>query len=193
MRSVCVYCGSSFGSDERFATAARRLGEKLAAEGRTLVYGGGCVGLMGVLADAALAAGGKVIGVIPQTLVDREVAHHGVSELRIVTSMHERKALMAELSDGFLALPGGIGTLEELFEAWTWGQLGLHDKPYGLLNVAGFFDPLLTFLDSQVQARFVKQEHRDLLLVADDMDDLVAAMERQKRPMLRKWIGPGDE
>lgn len=193
MRSVCVYCGSSFGSDERFAAAARRLGEKLAAEGRTLVYGGGCVGLMGVLADAALAAGGTVIGVIPQTLVDREVAHHGVSELRIVTSMHERKALMADLSDGFIALPGGIGTLEELFEAWTWGQLGLHDKPYGLLNVAGFFDPLLAFLDSQVQARFVKQEHRDLLLVASDVDDLVVAMEQQRRPLLRKWIGPGDE
>ncbi len=193
MQSVCVYCGSSFGSDERFAVAARQLGEKLAAEGRTLVYGGGCVGLMGVLADAVLSAGGTVIGVIPQTLVDREVAHHGVSELRIVTSMHERKALMADLSDGFIALPGGIGTLEELFEAWTWGQLGLHDKPYGLLNVAGFFDPLLAFLDSQVQARFVKQEHRDLLLVASDVDDLVVAMEQQRRPLLRKWIGPGDE
>lgn len=185
---MCVYCGSSPGDDPRFTAAAREFGGMLGRSGRTLIYGGGGIGLMGILADAALAAGGRVVGVIPQALVDREVAHLGLSELRVVTSMHERKALMAELSDGFVALPGGIGTLEELFEAWTWGQLGLHDKPYGLLNVAGFYDPLLAFLDAQVERRFVKPEHRALLLVGEDGGELLERMEAQRRPEVRKWI-----
>jgi len=188
LQSVCVYCGSSFGDDPRFAAAAAAFGATLAASGRTLVYGGGCVGLMGVLADAALAAGGRVVGVIPQALVDKEVAHFGLSELCVVASMHERKALMAELCDGFVALPGGIGTLEELFEAWTWGQLGLHEKPYGLLNVGGFFDPLLSFLDSQVAHRFVRPEHRNLLLVATDGEELLQRMDHQRPPGLTKWV-----
>ena len=188
MKAVCVYCGSSFGGDPRFRRAAAELGELLAASDRTLVFGGGCVGLMGAMADAALRAGGRVVGVIPQALVEREVAHHGLSELHVVASMHERKALMAELSDGFIALPGGLGTLEELFEAWTWGQLGLHDKPYGLCNVAGFFDPLLAFLDSQVELGFVKSAHRELLLVESEPAVLIERMEGQQRPPVRRWI-----
>ncbi len=142
MKSLCVYCGSSSGSDPAYAAAARELGQLLAAQQIELIYGGGRVGLMGTLADAVLDAGGRVQGVIPQSLADREVAHHGLTQLHIVETMHQRKALMAELSDGFLALPGGLGTFEELFEIWTWAQLGMHGKPIGLLNVAGYFDLL---------------------------------------------------
>ena len=173
MRSVCVYCGSSPGVDPAFADAAGEVGRLLVASGRTLVYGGGRVGLMGVVADAALAAGGRVIGVIPQALVDKEVAHHGLSELRVVGSMHERKALMADLSDGFLALPGGFGTADELFEILTWAQLGLHAKPVGLLNVAGFFRPLLAWLDHTVATGFLRPRHRRLLLEAETPDRLL--------------------
>lgn len=153
-----------------------------------VVYGGGHVGLMGAVADAALAAGGSVVGVIPQHMVDREVAHLGLTELRVVRSMHERKAMMAELSDGFLALPGGLGTLEELFEVWTWGQLGLHRKPYGLLDVAGFFQPLLAFLDHQVAERFVRPEHRAMLVVETDPGRLVQRMAAHPPAPLAKWI-----
>jgi uncharacterized protein (TIGR00730 family) len=188
LRSVCVFCGSSPGADPAYATAAAEVGRLLAATDRTLVFGGGCVGLMGVLADAALAAGGRVIGVIPQALLDKELAHQGLTELRVVRSMHERKALMAELSDAFVALPGGIGTLEEFFEVWTWGQLGLHAKPYGLLDVNGFFGPLLTFLDRLVEQRFVRAEHRALLRVASDANVLLAEMAEQRPPYLPKWI-----
>jgi uncharacterized protein (TIGR00730 family) len=188
VNNVCVFCGSSPGADPAFAAAADSLGRLLAGSGRTLVYGGGHVGLMGVVADAALAAGGRVIGVIPQSLADKELAHHGLSELRVVASMHERKALMVELSDGFIALPGGIGTLEEFFEVWTWGQLGLHVKPYGLLDVAGFFAPLLMFLDRLVDQRFVLPEHREMLLVDDRAERLLGRMEAHRPTRLPKWI-----
>jgi hypothetical protein len=188
VRSVCIFCGSAVGADPECAATAAEVGRLLATSGRTLVYGGGDVGLMGAAADAALASGGKVIGVIPQALVDREVAHRGVSELRVVASMHERKALMAELSDGFLTLPGGIGTLEEFFETWTWAQLGLHAKPFGLLDVNGFYQPLLAFLDRLVDQRFVKQKYRDLLLVGCDPATLLAAMETTRPPPEPRWI-----
>lgn len=188
MKSICIFCGSASGADSAYAVAAAEVGRLLAASGRTLVYGGGDVGLMGVAADAAIAAGGKVIGVIPQALVDREVAHHGVSELRVVASMHERKALMAELSDGFLTLPGGIGTLEEFFETWTWAQLGLHAKPFGLLNVNGFYQPLLTFFDRLVEQRFVKQKYLDLLLVDREPAALIGAMEASRPAPSPRWI-----
>jgi len=188
LKSICIFCGSASGADPAYAAAAAEVGRLLAASERTLVYGGGDVGLMGAAADAAIAAGGKVIGVIPQALVDREVAHRGISELRIVASMHERKALMAELSDGFLILPGGIGTLEEFFETWTWAQLGLHAKPFGLLDVNGFYQPLLQFLDRLVEQRFVKQKYRELLLVGRDPAKLIAAMETSRPTPSPRWI-----
>jgi uncharacterized protein (TIGR00730 family) len=143
---------------------------------------------MGAVADAALAAGGRVVGVMPQSLVDSEVAHRGLSELRVVASMHERKALMADLSDAFLALPGGIGTLEEFLEVWTWGQLGLHAKPYGLLDVAGFFGPMLAFLNRLVEQRFVRPEHREMLLVSQDASDLLSRLASHRPAYLPKWI-----
>ena len=186
--SVCVFCGSSPGRRPDYAAAAEQLGRALALSGRRVVYGGGNVGLMGVLADAALAHGGEVTGVIPRHLVEREVAHSGLSDLRIVDSMHQRKQAMADLSDAFIILPGGLGTLEEFFEIWTWGQLGLHRKPYGLLNVAGYFDPLLAFLDHAVEERFVSTDHRALLRVADDPDALVNALERYVPPPSPKWL-----
>jgi uncharacterized protein (TIGR00730 family) len=173
MRSGCVFSGSSPGARPSYAEAAEALGREVAARGLRLVYGGASVGLMGVVADAALAAGGEVVGVIPQHLVDREVAHTGLTDLRVTGSMHERKALMADLADGFVALPGGLGTLEELAEILTWSQLGLQSKPCGLLDVEGFFDPLLAFLDHTVTERFVSAEHRALVLAADRPDDLL--------------------
>lgn len=188
MNAVCVYCGSSPGGDPAYAAAAGAVGQLLAAAGRTLVYGGGHVGLMGTVADAALAAGGRVIGVIPRSLEEKELAHHGLTELRVVGSMHERKATMAALSDAFLALPGGLGTLEELFETWTWGQLGLHAKPCGLLNVAGFYDPLLTLIDHMVAERFVGADHRRLLLVDADPEALLASMAKLQQRPLRRWL-----
>jgi len=192
MNAVCVFCGSSPGGDPAFAEAARAMGKALALRERTLVYGGGNVGLMGILADAALAAGGTVVGVIPRALVARELAHNGLSELHVVESMHERKAKMAELADGFVALPGGIGTLEEFFEIWTWGQLGLHDKPYGLLNVAGFYDPLLAFLSGVVEHKFIRPKHREMLLVHSDPDALLRQMDAHHTEHLPKWIGSAD-
>lgn len=146
--------------------------------------------MMGAVADAALAAGGRVIGVIPRSLVDKELAHRGVTELRVVTSMHERKATMADLADAFVALPGGVGTLEEIFEAWTWGQLGIHAKPYGLLNVGGFFSPLLTFLNEVVAAGFIRPEHRDMLLVDNDPAALLARVESHRPAFVPKWMPP---
>lgn len=165
MNAIGVFCGSSLGARPEYAAAARALGSLLAQRNIGVVYGGGKIGLMGILADAALAAGGRVIGVIPQTLLDREIGHLGLSELRVVHSMTERKTLMSELSDAFIALPGGIGTLDELFEVWTWTQLGLHDKPCGLLNVDGYFDPLIEFLDSATTQGFLAPLHRALLKV----------------------------
>jgi uncharacterized protein (TIGR00730 family) len=186
--SVCVFCGSNPGARREYAEAARLLGERIAGRGLRLVYGGGGIGLMGVVADAALAAGGEVVGVIPQHLVDRELAHPGVTDLRITGSMHERKALMADLAGGFVALPGGLGTLEELFEILTWSQLGLQSKPCGLLDVAGFFEPLLAFLDHTVAERFVSAEHRQLVLADRDPDELLDKLEAwQPRPST-KWL-----
>jgi uncharacterized protein (TIGR00730 family) len=190
MRTVCVYCGSSPGVNPAYVAAAGAVGRLLASSGRTLVYGGGRVGMMGAVADAALAAGGRVIGVIPRSLVEKELAHRGVTELRIVASMHERKATMADHADAFVALPGGVGTLEEIFEAWTWGQLGIHAKPYGLLDVGGFFSPLLRFLDQVVAAGFIRQEHRDMLLVDTDPAALLDRMERHRPPFVPKWMPP---
>jgi len=188
VNTVCVYCGSSPGGDPVYSDSARTVGRLLAESGRTLVYGGGHVGLMGTVADAALAAGGRVIGVIPRALAEKELAHDGLTELRVVGSMHERKAIMAELADGFLALPGGLGTLEELFETWTWGQLGLHAKPCGLLNVAGFFDPLLALVDHIVDERFVGPAHRDLLLVDSAPERVLGRMAAQQVASLPRWL-----
>jgi uncharacterized protein (TIGR00730 family) len=185
---ICVFTGSSEGRRPAYRAAAGELGRLLAARGIELVFGGGRVGLMGVLADAVLEAGGHVIGVIPEALVAREVAHAGLPDLRIVGSMHERKALMAELSDGFIAMPGGWGTLEELFEVLTWGQLGLHAKPCGLLNVEAYFDPLLAFLLHAVEEQCVRTEYQQQLPVSPSAADLLAQFERWEPPRVRKWI-----
>lgn len=171
---VCVFCGSRTGDRPAYSAAARHLGELLAAQGIGLVYGGGDIGLMGVVADAVLAGGGEVIGVIPEFMLEHEVGHQGLSTLEVVDSMHERKARMAELSDAFIALPGGLGTLEELFEIWTWAQLRLHAKPVALLDVEGFFASLVTFVQHTVDEGFVKDRVRDLLLVDDDAERLLA-------------------
>lgn len=188
LTTICVFCGANSGANPAYRLAAERFGTALARSGRRLVYGGGHVGLMGAIADAVLAAGGGAIGVIPQHLMDREIAHPGLTELRVVASMHERKATMAELADAFVTLPGGLGTLEELFEVWTWGQLGLHRKPYGLLNVERFFDPLLNYLDHAVAERFIRPEHRALLAVDTDPGRLLERLEWQQVPALPKWI-----
>ena len=177
LKAVTVFCGSSVGRDAAFAAAAEGLGRALASSGRTLVYGGGHVGLMGRLADAALAAGGHVIGVIPEALMAREVGHRGLPDLRVVASMHERKALMAALGDAFVAMPGGFGTLDELFEAVTWAQLGIHAKPIGILNVSGYFDFLLRFADRAASDGFVRAAHRDLLVVASEPAALLEHLE----------------
>ena len=182
MKRLCVFCGANSGHDPRYMKAAAALGRSIAQAGLGLVYGGASIGLMGAVADAALAEGGEVIGVIPQTLVAREVAHHGLSDLRIVTSMHERKALMADLSDGFIALPGGVGTLEELFEVWTWSHLGLHRKPCGLLDVAGFYSGLGRFIDHVQQEGFLRDGVRNMLLMAEDPTQMIAAMRAYVAP-----------
>ena len=192
LRSLCVFCASSPGVDPAYMACARDFGALLAARGVRVVYGGGRVGLMGALAEGALHAGGTVVGVMPHALVAREIAHHGLTELHVVDSMHERKARMAELSDGFVALPGGLGTLEELFEVWTWGQLGLHAKPYGLLDVRGFWGPLLAFLDHLVAERFVRPEYRALLSVHADGAALLDRMATAPLPAAPRWLRPGE-
>ncbi len=192
MRRICVFCGSSPGADPRYAAAARSLGAEIARRGLALVYGGASVGLMGVVADAALAGGGEVIGVLPFPLARKEIAHPGLTDLRIVDSMHERKAQMVELSDGFIALPGGVGTLEEFFEVLTWAQLGLHAKPCGVLDVGGYFDPLLRFLDDAVEARFVKPKHRALVLVDEHPESLLDAFAAHRATPEEKWIDRAD-
>ncbi|MBI1889120.1 MAG: TIGR00730 family Rossman fold protein [Burkholderiales bacterium] len=164
MKSICVYCGSSTGNKASYTEAARALAKAMTDDNIALVYGGGNIGLMGIIADEVMRLGGEVTGIIPKALLDREVGHHGVTRLHIVKDMHERKALMADLSDGFVAMPGGIGTLEELFEAFTWLQLGLHAKPIGLLNVEGFFDGLISFLDHTVREGFLKPQQAALLM-----------------------------
>jgi len=168
MQRICVFCGSQVGTNGLYRQAATALGQLLVLHGYGLVYGGGHVGLMGVLADAVLASGGAVIGVIPESMVARELAHTGVTQLQVVPGMHERKARMAELADAFIALPGGYGTFEELFEVITWAQLGMHRKPIGLLNVAGYFDALKALVDQAIAEGFIRAEHRRLLTIADD-------------------------
>jgi uncharacterized protein (TIGR00730 family) len=185
---ICVFCGSNPGGNEVYGEAARGLGRLFAKQGIALVYGGGSVGLMGELADAVLGAGGEVIGVIPHALWAREVGHRGLTDLRIVETMHERKATMADLSDAFIALPGGLGTLEEIFEIWTWAQLGLHEKPLGFLDVAGFYASLMTFLDSAVRARFMKEPHRSIAMIDTDAESLLQRFEEWAPPRVEKWI-----
>jgi uncharacterized protein (TIGR00730 family) len=188
MKRICVFAGSSPGARPEYVAAAHKLGEALVRRQASLVYGGAHVGLMGTLADAVLAAGGHVTGVIPESLVTKEVAHRGLSDLRIVASMHERKAAMADLADGFIALPGGWGTLEEFFEVLTWAQLGLHRKPCGALNVCGYFDGLLSFIDHSIDECFVRREHRDMVIVSDEPEALLQRLDEYVAPVVEKWL-----
>jgi uncharacterized protein (TIGR00730 family) len=192
MKRVCVFCGSSTGNRPAYLDAAREIGRALVRRRIGLVYGGGCVGLMGELADTVMQAGGAVIGAIPEALVAREVAHRGITELIVVRSMHERKATMAELSDAFIALPGGFGTFEEFCEVITWSQLGLHRKPCGLLNVEGYYDPLLDLFDSAVTEGFVQEPSRRLVLQASDPDTLLDLLAGYRPPHVEKWIDQDD-
>ncbi|MBJ7443429.1 MAG: TIGR00730 family Rossman fold protein [Sphingobium sp.] len=189
---ICVYLGSSPGNSPVYREAAERVGTLLAERGIGLVYGGGTVGLMGVIADTVCAAGGEVIGVIPEALRAREHDHPGITQLHVVKTMHERKAMMAKFADGFLCLPGGIGTLEEIFEAWCWSQLGYHEKPCGLLNVNGFYTPMSTFIDSVVTEGFLQPRHRAMLLIDDDPDILLDRMAQYLPPQTEHWLGDGD-
>ena len=193
MKQVCIFCGSYKGSQPIYMTAAHDMGKGLAQRDLGLVYGGGRVGLMGAVADGTLAGGGKVIGIIPQSLVDRELAHTGLSELRVVGSMHTRKAIMAEIADAFIAMPGGFGTLDELFEIITWAQLGFHHKPIALLNVGGYFDPMLTFIEHMATEGFIKPEHRNAMLVKNTVDDLLDTLLTYQPPALEKWIKKPEE
>jgi uncharacterized protein (TIGR00730 family) len=193
MRRICVFCGSSGGGQAVYADAARRFGTALAGRGLGLVYGGGHVGLMGVVADAVLAAGGRVEGVIPRALVEKELAHQGLARLHVVETMHQRKALMADLADAFAALPGGFGTGDELFEVLTWAQLGLHAKPVGLLNTAGYFDALLAWIDHVVTERFLRPEYRERLRVATEPEPFLRMLlEPCPTPHVEKWIKKED-
>jgi hypothetical protein len=191
MSRICVFCGSSFGSDPAYARETEHLGESLAARNIELVYGGATVGLMGLLADTVLNQGGRVTGVIPQALVDKEIAHTGLTDLRVVNSMHERKALMAEFADGFIALPGGFGTLEEFCEVLTWSQLGLHRKNCGLLNVNGYYDGLLSLFDHAVAEGFLKAANRNLVQSESDPDRLIDAVLAAPPAVEAKWISKG--
>ena len=188
MHRLCVFCGSNVGTAAAYTDAAEALGKLLARRRIGLVYGGGRVGLMGVIADAVMLHGGEVIGVIPQSLADREIAHSRITELRIVDSMHMRKAMMAELSDAFVAMPGGVGTFEEFFEAVTWTQLGLHRKPCGLLNVAEFYTPLVAFIDKAVSEGFINPVHRAAVVVDSDPERLLDTLGRVQLPVVPKWI-----
>jgi uncharacterized protein (TIGR00730 family) len=192
IRSLCVFCGSNRGSDSRYAEVAHDFGVLLAKEKIALVYGGGHVGLMGIVADAVLAGGGKAIGVIPRMLWDREVGHRSLTELHVVESMHERKAMMASLSDAFVALPGGLGTLEEIFEIWTWAQLGIHRKPLGFLDANGFYAPLLSFLDGAVDAGFIRAQHRATAIVDVDPSALLRRLNAYEPPVVEKWISASE-
>jgi len=188
MKRICVFCGSDAGVRREYADAARRLGATLASRRLGLVYGGGRVGLMGEIANSVLDAGGEVVGVIPRALYEMEVAHTGITDLRVVDSMHDRKALMADFSDGFIALPGGMGTLEELFEVLTWAQLGFHEKPCGLLDVAGYFERLIAFLNHAVAERFLRAEYRQLLMVEGCPETLLDRFAEHRPPKIEKWI-----
>lgn len=187
LRAICVFCGSSSGANPAYAQAAQALGQLLAERGITLVYGGGSVGLMGIVADAALAAGGEVIGIIPESLERAEVGHKGLTRLEVVDGMHARKARMAELADAFIALPGGLGTLEELFEVWTWAQLGYHSKPLGLLETNGFYAKLIGFLDHLVDESFVRQPHRGMLQIREEPEALLDAFAAWQPLPKPKW------
>jgi hypothetical protein len=189
LRAICVFCGSNPGVEPAYCRAAGELGQMLARRGVTLIYGGGNVGVMGALADGALRAGGKVIGVIPHGLVIKEAAHGGVTEMRVVDSMHQRKAMMADLSDGFIALPGGLGTLEETFEVVTWAQLGIHHKPCAMLNVAGYYDRLIDFLNFAVEQALIRPEHRETILVDDDPSRLLDRMAAYESSVSERWVG----
>lgn len=191
MNSICVFCGSSLGNDPIYQQMAQATGQEIAAQGKTLVYGGGRSGLMGVVADSALQAGGRVIGVIPNALVDRELAHMGLTELHIVNNMHERKTKMAELSDAFVALPGGAGTLEEIFEQWTWSQLGIHQKPCAFLNVDGFYDDLIKMLHASVERGFSQERFVDRLIVAEQIKEILAAFSAYQ-PAIPKWMSTAE-
>lgn len=188
MKAVCVYCGSSPGRLEVYASAARALGQALVERDLGLVYGGASIGLMGLVADTVLQLGGRAVGVIPQALARKEVVHRHLTELHVTQSMHERKTMMAELSDGFIAMPGGIGTFEEIFEIWTWAQLGIHAKPCGLLNVAGYYDALTTFLDHAAAEQFLKPPHRSLLIVEQAPQALLDRFASYQPPAIKKWL-----
>ncbi|TLP44861.1 TIGR00730 family Rossman fold protein [Cohaesibacter sp. CAU 1516] len=189
MKSICIFCGASWGRKKEFEQAAITLSKEIVRRGYRVVYGGSSVGLMGVVADAALEAGGEVIGVLPDALMRKEVDHKGLTELHIVDSMHTRKAMMVELSDGFVSLPGGAGTMDEMFEVWTWGMLGWHGKPSALLNVDGYYDHLIKFFDNMVAEAFVKQGHRDMLIVEEEVTALLDRMEGYQAPQnVGKWI-----
>lgn len=189
LQNLCVYCGSNSGTRPEYAIEARRFAEALVDRNIGLIYGGASIGLMGVVADTVLAAGGTVTGVIPRALLRKEVVHHGLTELVITESMHARKAKMAQLADAFVALPGGIGTFEELFEIWTWTQLGFHRKPCALFNALGYFDPLVRFLDHAVEEGFLKPMHRSMLLVSDSAENLLEALRSYRPPVVEKWVG----
>jgi uncharacterized protein (TIGR00730 family) len=190
MKRICVFCGSNRGARESYARAATDLGQVLSARQIELVFGGGHIGLMGTVADAVLAAGGRVIGVIPEALVARELAHRSLQDLRVVSSMHERKALMAELADGFIALPGGFGTFEEFCEILTWAQLGLHTKPCGILNTDGYYDSLIDLFDRGVKEQFIPPQHRDWVILDTDPQRLLDRMQSFEPPRVQKWISP---
>lgn len=186
---ICVFCGSSPGNDSAYADAAQSVGQGLVENDSQLVYGGGRAGLMGVVADAVLAAGGKVTGVIPRALVDQEIAHGGLTQLVVVETMHERKAKMADLADGFIALPGGVGTLEEIFEQWGWARLGIHAKPCAFFDVKGFFDPVRTMLDQMLRAGFIRKEHTDIITFASALGQILEAF-RSYEPPANRWFPP---
>jgi uncharacterized protein (TIGR00730 family) len=192
LRSVTVYCGSTAGADPAYAEGTRALARLLVVSGIRIVYGGGALGLMGILADTAMKARGEVVGIMPQALIDREIAHRGLKDLRVVGSMHERKALMADLADAFIALPGGIGTLEELIEVYTWSKLGMHRKPIGVLNVNGYYDSLAAFLDDAVQERFLPEQDREALIFESDPEALLARMARAEPPPAEKWLSEAE-
>jgi uncharacterized protein (TIGR00730 family) len=189
IKRICVYCGSSKGKDSAYTDAAAALGQVLCERNIGLVYGGAAVGIMGKVADAVLDAGGEAIGVIPKALAVKEVAHENLAELHVVASMHERKAMMADLADGFIALPGGWGTLEEIFEILTWAQLGFHDKPCGLLNISGYYDHLVGFLENSFEQQFVSELYRPMLMTADNPVQLLDLFASYKAPKVRKWMG----
>ncbi|MEZ5347369.1 MAG: TIGR00730 family Rossman fold protein [Pyrinomonadaceae bacterium] len=192
MKRICVFCGSNPGVNPAFVRTAEELGRYLAENDIELVYGGGRVGLMGRIADAVMQNGGRVTGIIPKSLSDKEVAHQGLSDLHIVDSMHTRKAMMADLSDGFIALPGGFGTFEELCEIITWAQLGFHSKPCGFLNIEGYYDPLVELFDKAVAEQFVRPEHRKLVLIEKEIEPMIGKMKDYKLPSVEKWLEKDD-